>query len=369
MRSLLLNKKKLNKNVSNVTRLLKIDGGKIEIRPGHNGPYNDVETALRNTCHLAILLVHFEIFDDKELQSLVIDQLAESLLSDRYQPLEAAYWSRMNREKDFCNGLMGQAWVLESLIELYKFSGETRFIDKAKSLFKLHPYNSMTHSWHRISVDGSVLSPDPTFNHQLWFAAMGLQIDDDQIQAVCKDFFDNSLSRCQVYRNGVIYHDSRVGMTPRFPGVPKLLNAVLTVALNFKRKRALYYKSVGYHSFNLYAFAIIFEYLPNHDFWKSKKFSLIKNVITRRKFLKDLEKSDYGWQYNPPGLEIAYFVQNFIGDKELVKTWLRRHLELTYDVDSQELLTSCAHDKMTAVARLYELYRIKSDLISDAFDT
>ena len=45
--------------------------------------------------------------------------------------MNATFYCRLNPEKDFSNGLIGQAWVIEALVEAHKLTKEDSYIEKA----------------------------------------------------------------------------------------------------------------------------------------------------------------------------------------------------------------------------------------------
>lgn len=342
-----------------VSRILKISGDKIKVISGHNGPYHDEETELRVICHLIVLICNFNIFNDDKKRIWVLDKLIELLLDKEFRPMEGSYYHRKNRLKDLSNGLMGQAWVMECFLELFRFYGNVKYLDLAKELYHLHPFDEATGSWNVVNVDGSIGRPDPTFNHQLWFAAMASEIDDEIISSQVKIFFNVSAVNVDVYRNGVVYHDSKIGKTKKVSSLPFIADRVLDHLRTIKNKKSLYLKSVGYHSFNLYAYAILHAKFAKNPFWSSRKYKKMINITKTNRFIADLEASSYGWQYNPPGIELAYVGQTFNLGTGYSKKWLTDHYHKSFDNATNELLTAVAHDKNTSCARIYELYRIE----------
>ena len=85
------------------------------IKPGHNGPYKDVETEARNKSHWLITLIKaYDITHDTKYLNLARD-LADYLISDEVRPHGFSFYHRSKDGKDKCNGLIGQAWTLEAL--------------------------------------------------------------------------------------------------------------------------------------------------------------------------------------------------------------------------------------------------------------
>src|SRR5690625_349836 len=74
---------------------------------GHNGPYKDSETPVRNTSHwLITLLKAYEITEDNSYLDSAYKAL-NFIMSAEARPMNATFWHRKNPEKDFANGLIG----------------------------------------------------------------------------------------------------------------------------------------------------------------------------------------------------------------------------------------------------------------------
>ena len=97
-----------------------------------------------------------------------------------------------NPGKDFCNGLIGQSWSIEALMYAANYFDIPKILKIAKEVFLLHPFDEKSGLWRRTEVNGSFLSVDETFNHQLWFAASGSLIcqisTDEEINNINKFF-------------------------------------------------------------------------------------------------------------------------------------------------------------------------------------
>jgi hypothetical protein len=109
--------------ISEISFLLKsvVDGNLMQQKDGsfpsgHNGPHGDEETPVRNTSHALYILCWLvdSGFDEyKDKANLAVDYL----LSKQARPMGSSFWCRSNPEKDFNNGLVGQAWVFEALLK------------------------------------------------------------------------------------------------------------------------------------------------------------------------------------------------------------------------------------------------------------
>ena len=330
---------------------------------GVNGPYNDSETPVRNTAHWLFVFSHLAaVSKDEKLVSLA-HKACDYLLGPMARPMQGSFFCRTNPNKDFCNGLMGQAWALEGLVAAGKGLAREDALAMAREVFFLHPWLDGKAIWRRVSVDGSYLTPDGTFNHQLWFAAIASQLGDDEASRRSLRFLDHVGQHVQVYRDGVVFHQSRLGSLSNMVqgGVKGLIKNGMSEALRLQVRSRIYSKSVGYHGFNLYAFALLKQSFPDHPFWLTAKFAKMLAVTNTTNFLKSLDRSAYGWRYNPPGIEFAFAGEVFELGNEYCQTWMTRQFARTYNEETGEFLTRSVPDPATSSARIYEAIRLKGD--------
>lgn len=330
---------------------------------GHNGPYNDPETHVRNTAHWLFVLSHLAKESDNPELLASAHKACDYLLSEAARPMQASFYCRTNPEKDFCNGLMGQAWAMEGLVAAAEWLGRDDALKVAREVFFLHPWLKKQAIWRRVGVDGSYLTPDGTFNHQLWFAAIASLLGDAEATRRSKKFLDEVGQHVQLYSDGVVFHQSRLGALANYrkQGLKGVARGALSEAMRLRARSALYSKSVGYHGFNLYAFAILKQQFPEHPFWSTAKFLKMLEVTRKERFLKSLDESAYGWPYNPPGIEFAFAGEVFGLGHDYCQTWINRQFERTYNSDTGELLTRNAPDPATSAARIYEAMRLTGD--------
>jgi len=121
-------------------------------------------------------------------------------------------------------------------------------------------------------------------------------------------------------------------------------------------------KSVGYHSFNLYAFGLLAEHLPKQAFWNGSEMARMVAYAVSEKYTDALNENRYGYPYNPPGFEIAYamatFPQHFAqGHGFATADWVSAQLSRCYDRGTR-LMSLDTDDPATHAARLYEATRL-----------
>ncbi len=338
---------------------------------GHNGPYYDEELPLRNTAHILILLLKvYKLSGEEKYKSAALKAL-DYVLSDDRRPMNATYWIRKKPEKDFSNGLIGQAWVIEALAYAAESLGDDAPLKPAEEVFLLHPFDSGLARWQVVNVDGSYDPVDMTFNHQLWFAAAGSYLkNNDEIISQVRQFLDKLSLNLQLYDTGLIVH-ALGGLRHRQQPLKKRLKQTLK-SLLIERGKPLYAdaainKAIGYHAFNTYAFGLIYQNMPEHPFWQSETLGrMLKFLLTdlyrdglkyfapdpRHKNGRALPYNRFGYPYNPPGYEVAFTMQTFSdhfgsGYQELATRW--------FNTQSDKTATD---DEVTLAARTYEAVRL-----------
>jgi hypothetical protein len=330
---------------------------------GRNGPYNDSETPVRNTAHwLITLLKAFEI----SAEPAFVDSARRTvhyLLSPSARPMNATFFCRTNPEKDFCNGVIGQAWVIEALAIAGEKLNDPKCIDVARNVFMLHPFDNEAGLWRRVNVDGSYNTFDMTFNHQLWFAAAGSLIEKDSdspINSRIKRFMERlSESHLNIDPTGRIRH-TIAKQAPKASGSGKWIAFIRRNKGSNKTSNQMASKEIGYHAFNMYAFTILRQQMPDLPFWKSFKFLTALNFIDKEEFVSGLENSIYGYPYNPPGFEAAFTIQEFSSGVSFSRSrewWVEQQLRRSYD-SKTKMLSRSTEDEKTLTARFYEATRL-----------
>lgn len=331
--------------------------------PGCNGPYGHIETPVRNTAHwLFTFSVLYEKMGGKAFKTAA-EKALTYLLGEESRPMKAAFWCRKNPERDFCNGLIGQAWVMEGLLKAASVFDHREAFLLAEKVYHLHPWIPDQKVWKRVNVEGSYGSCDPTFNHQLWFAAISSQISDNELAATrAKEFLAHHISRLGLYRDGILYH-----LTPlfslRFPRIfhQDNIGVFHQKAMFHLKKRELYEKSAGYHAFNLYAFAVLKERFPNLKVWKHSAMEKMLKPSFSKKFRQQHRSNPYSYRFNPTGLEMAYAMEVFYPElKEEIAKWLHTQVEETGE-KGVSIMTKGSVDAETSRARIYEGLRLKRD--------
>ena len=355
----------------NAEAFLKLQRDNGSFPPGHNGPYYDEELPTRNTGHLIILMLKaYEITQEKKFLDSARKAIAYCL-RDEFRPMGATFWVRKNPKFDFCNGLIGQAWMCEALLCAYEHFNEERLLSLSKEIVKLHPFNEKRGLWRSVNVDGSYSIIDATFNHQLWFAAIASYIDDEDIGRQVKRFMDKIPDNLGIYRQGLIIHPIML------PGKRAKLRKLRKVYLTDRTiDHLVHYKEIGYHGFNTYGFALLYQNTKEHSFWSSDSFKKILDFLCSDCYWTGLEvyrpdtstasialpHNRYGYAYNPPGIEAAYTLQVFNwypvnGREQFVGNWLSRQLDKSFNWE-EGLMNKNTEDPVTLSSRIYEATRL-----------
>lgn len=325
---------------------------------GHNGPYFDPETPVRNTAHwLLTFLKVYQISGQKKFKEAA-QHAAHYLTSDVARPMRATFWHRKNPKKDTCNGLIGQAWTLEALTIAAKALEIPKLASLAEEVFLLHPFDEQVCLWQRVSVDGSYLPFDLTFNHQLWFAAVGSLLSpyasSNDVADRVNAFMNQLLSHLTIYSSGLIQHPLTLEHSWRY----RAKNLLSRLQQSKHTKDYLKVKAIGYHAFNLYAFALLKSKYPDHAFWDSSKFKYVWRYAQSENYKFSLAENPYGYPYNPPGFEMPFALATFGKDNQADQQWwLSEQIKRCYNFDTHSM-SLATQDPVTHAARLYEATRL-----------
>ena len=353
------------------------------IKPGHNGPYNDEETPVRNTAHWLIIFSYLYTETQEKKYYNAIIKCAKYLTSDNARPANATFYCRKNKNKDFSNGLIGQAWVIEALIEAFKILGEKKYLDLASEVFLLHPFDESKGLWKIVNVDGSIRNFDMTFNHQLYFSASGSSIynltKNQRIKEMIDVFFGKLKYNLDIHGDGLIKHSIvfRETINDRIKKLGKNFKLVL---FNVVKGKNMIYKEIGYHIFNVYAFAILYDNGIGMEFYNGEKFNKILKFTFSKELLNSLKENNYtsdisniptisrnikvnryGFAYNAPGFELPYIyvifkdkIDNY--NKIDIDQIVNEQIRLTYDYNKRKFSNN-TEDERTLTSRIYELVR------------
>jgi len=300
-----------------------VDEANSLMLPGHNGPYNEQETPLRNTAHWLVILASGCMYDDLREASLAnIERLHRGILGF-HNSKHLNFISRVSRKPnvDFSNGVIGAAWIFEGLSNSLRVLPNTKLYDICYKIYCNHKFSQQAGLWHRNDPYKGVGRIDQTFNHQLWFAYAASQLFESEARVLAdvEVFLDRACTNFGTYENGLIYHPIpyKVDWRSRIAGGVRLLKAAtlitigsptpqLTGAISAERLRQ---KSIGYHMFNIFAFLGLLRVFPDHPFFKSDSFKAALRYTTCKEYLKDIyHENMFGFAYNLPGFEVSRLI-------------------------------------------------------------
>jgi hypothetical protein len=233
----------------------------------------------------------------------------------------------------------------------------------ALEVFELHPFSEESGLWRRVNVDGSRHTVDPTFNHQLFFAAAGALLDplcEGEIGHRVRLFLDRASEGTLGLRaSGRIRHAS--GPVRWRSRIRDLLAKLRSPTEELRRRQTLSLKEIGYHAFNLYGLARLYRVLPDHPLWRSHRLRRALHFLRSDAFKTSI-RTPFGGPYNPVGFETALAVETFRGiapeDADSPAAWIERQLEHTFDPESGLMARNTA-DPETLAARFYEITRLE----------
>lgn len=350
---------------------------------GTNGPWNDSQTRVRNAGHWIILVLRDQETITQKQQT-IIDNLLSFLLSDNARPYDKTFHHLENHPKSRCNGLVGQAWTIEALVTAAEHLDRQDLIELSEEVFLLHPFDDTLAAWDYVDIDGEFVSLDKTFNHQLWFAMAGAMLAqhdvDPAIEEQVKGFLDELPENLNLYDSGLIYHPfkpefdvakyAKIFFEGARAGVAhKMVWNLAKGAFGGESGDPMKETSIGYHSFNLYAFGVLHEIYPNHPFWDHEKFQRALDYARSEEFKRQLDGNPYGYPYNVSGIEMAYVLEVFDDDvRDQQRWWLEQQFERTLDPETMTMSRNNP-DPATLTARLYEATRLPDIEVSLDFET
>lgn len=325
---------------------------------GHNGPYHDPETCARNTSHWTIAnLYAWKCTGEqgfKEVAEAAICYLAQAVRESGRNGVV----SREKVGKDKTNGLIGQAWIIEALAEAGWILGHEHALLMGESLFRRHEFDPSANAWLTAPASlGEGPEFDRTFNHQLWFAAAGALLVrcGIEVQEPIQRFVNHYVEHVRQYPSGLIHHSNPYFLAS--DGKQKLKSLARHARVLMNRQK-VYMKSIGYHTFNTYAFAMIEDSLPHLRLGEMESVRKAVDFVESEDFQSKIGGSSYSYAYNPPGFEAAYTLKVFKGVTDPFETPLMKtQIELTYDEVSGHFTKNVA-DANTSAARVYEAARL-----------
>lgn len=342
---------------------------------GHNGPHGHLDTPARNTAHYLIIYSYLYKTTGLEKYKRISDCLARYLYKLQEQSKSGAVKCMETDRFDHLNGLIGQGWVIEGLLYYYTVFGVKSALCVAADIYKAQKYDKDLHLWHRIELDGTDIGIDPTYNHQVWFAACASKMLDynvvPSLDEEIRDFLNAGTERdFRIYNDGMLYHYVNVdNKAIRKAKIKKAIKMCLTPIKSVDPKKFDYkYMERAYHIFDLYGFSILKEHYGDMPIFSSSEYkkaidyaSNIKNVNMRCGVYSAINDGDmfniFSYSYNSPAFEYPYVAAvNGFENKKVIDDLYDIQIRLMYDKFTK-MFTRNNPDIETWNARCYELIR------------
>lgn len=330
---------------------------------GRNGPYLDIESPIRNSAHWAITLAVASYLDPDSNSGPTAEALSRFLVDDRMFVSNGFHISRQNGTKDWSNGVIGPAWICESLWHVGSIMKHEESKKRALTLARSIPFSERRGLWMIPSAGPGAVGFDLTFNHQSWLAAVVGEIadgsGDQELTKKVTHFLEVSAEKYfQVNESGIIRHAIPEELSVY--SVIRRTKARIGSTFKGKTKRPIssVERALGYHIFVLYSLARLRRCYPGYRIWKLRPVIEAVSVLADRNFIKALEDNEFSYPYNPPGFEAPLVEATFSDIAPEIKgvgaMLMNRQIDLTWSEEPAAFVRK-TEDPITLSARVYEL--------------
>lgn len=331
-----------------LANLIYLDDNTAFAPGGQNGPHFALETPVRNTCHwLAAFAIGYRIRpSSRYLQAGTA--LYRWLVNDCVFH-KSGYYVVRQAGRDWCNGVIGNAWLIEALVRAGSYLQIEQARQTAEALYITNRFDAAVGAWHRYDPLNKKYSIDFTLDHQSWFACaasdLGKHSEVEQFLSACQR------GAFRVRQSGRIAHLYYAWN----------IRGILFRMFFFYREHRIAdfiaELEEGYQHYTLLPFARLFQRHSAHPFFKSEEFERAVRYVGPA-WLKAVATSRYGYQYNAPGFELPVIIGAFEAKAGL--TWADMQIVLEQQMNlvgnkNQNLCAKNNPDPLTLSARIYEL--------------
>lgn len=319
---------------------------------GHNGPWREEETPLRNTGNWLHLFLWAHERTGKSNFRRAAERAAKYLLDPSHRPGNGAFLHRPRARRREGNGLIGQAWTLGALFHAHRRLGWDGLETSARSVLARHAFDPRLGLWRNLGLDGRPQGANLTLNQQVWFAAVALQdphASETLVRSV-RRFLDVLPSYIRLSPSGRIEHRiDPAFLWKRFPGAaPAYVRAHLT------RKIRLEERSEGYHAFVLNGLGVLGELAHERGGLDGPALTRAVDYARSGRHKQALEGNRFAFGYNPTGIEVALACVQFRPSwVEEARAWVTEQFRQCYDFESN-LMVRNSPDPPTLAARICE---------------
>lgn len=316
---------------------------------GNNGPYFHLESPVRNTSHWIITyLVAYNISRDKRFLNAALRLVS---FFKKYKAYGAgySYVQRQHKGHDWCNGVIGTAWIIESLSRAAKYLEDEQIKIILDNIVKKQNFNYSVGAWKRLDPQRGYLSIDYAYNHQAW---MAVAIADYGLHGIARLFLDKSEAMSfRIRKGGLINHIFYANTSKN------IVNRILYNKQRIYKRDQVNIKENGYHLYVLFALARLYQHFPGHTFFKTGAF--VESLrYCNDKYLESLRNNPYAYPYNSPAFELPLikwvFNEDMIISDEKIKDIFMVQKNKTQN-NYGKLYTEGTADPATLSARIYEL--------------
>lgn len=342
-------------------------------REGNNGSYFCEDTPVRNSAHWCVSysILYNLTGDSRYIEGARI--LADYIVREQRKNANGTVKCMVGNKYDSINGLIGQAWAIEGLIETAKVLNDDTYYNVAEEIFLSQKFRHDVGYWERIDINNNNLGFDPVFNHQLWFAASGVLIcsykEDELIHKQLDRFMEKCSDHFRIRKSGLICHYGNINKMNIKAFVKKVLGVISPNLLKrrWPDKFSPYAYEASYHLFNLYGFALIEKYLPGYSFFQKDAFRIaLKIGLDIERINKYVNVNTHGYSYakfsygyNSPAFEYGFVEKVFTNNytEPINRKLWNIQMEYCYSKD-RELFSNNNDDPETLTARVYEFLRL-----------
>lgn len=330
---------------------------------GRNGPYFDLETPYRNSAHW---MVTFVVAGRRWNQDDLLEtgrKLSNFIVRDPQFKVAGIPVNRQSSGKDQSNGLIGPAWIIESLAIAGRYLEDSAAVDFASNLSSLNRFDPAEGCWVINDPVRGDLGVDRTLNHQAAYAAALMELGDDRRVEVGR-FLDACVERHFAIReDGLIRHRIASPGGSKKGVVRRVWNRLRKSGRGSTRTAAQIdetERAAGYHLYDLYTFSRLRRHFPEHALFQSAPFRTALSCAASADFFASLAGNRFSYDYNAPGFELPLIVSAFHDmeprlDSQFVSRAWREQVGRTFCGETC-LFAGSASDGTTLAARLFELF-------------
>lgn len=348
-------------------RVVSLDSSMALFPGGRNGPYFDLESPIRNSSHaLATMAIAHHVTGDERFAEQGRG-LTAFLVSDDSFVVSGSHVHRQKPHKDWCNGVIGPAWVIEALALAARCLQDQTAEEAAARLAAAQTFDHGAALWRKNNPSDRSTGIDRTLNHQVAFAVAmqsGSTSEDRAVTAFLDHLADGGL---RVSESGLLVHH-----IPRRDEVARpvaaLKEQLLRTAANsgtlsrIRRRGSRGHdhreRDTGYHLYSLFCLGRLALLRPEHHLWSGPEIARATGLAAEPAWLESLRANRYAYPYNGPGLELPLISVAFSHvQPRLVQAQARAveaQVELTWDKE-QRAFGRGTPDRLTLMARVFEL--------------